>query len=84
MINNEIKLAITIKIGYYFLTMRQCEICKKGSRMVGKRKLLRGHYNPTNWTRKQPNLQKTRLPDGRQLLICTRCIRTLAKKASGV
>ena len=61
--------------------MKTCELCGKGSKMVGHRKLLRGHYNPTNWTRKYPNLQKTTLPDGKKVLICTQCMRTLAKKA---
>ena len=60
--------------------MRQCEICKKGSIMAGTRILLRGHYNPTNWTRKHPNLQKTKRPDGTRVLACTACIRTMAKK----
>lgn len=59
--------------------MRQCEICQKGSRMGGTRILLRGHYNPTNWTRKYPNLQKTLTPDGKRVLACTRCMRTLVK-----
>jgi len=67
--------------------MRHCELCKKTSRMVGTRKLLRGHYNPTNWTRKYPNLQPTRIPEGglaslpagRQVLACTQCIKTFGK-----
>jgi len=29
--------------------------------MGGKRKLLRGHYNPVKWERKYPNLQWARL-----------------------
>lgn len=47
--------------------------------MAGTRKLLRGHYNPTNWSRKQPNLQKTRTPEGKRLTVCTKCIRTMSK-----
>ncbi|MDP3901935.1 MAG: hypothetical protein Q8Q37_03155 [bacterium] len=47
--------------------------------MAGTRKLLRGHYNPTNWSRKYPNLQKTKLPNGKRVLVCTTCLRTLAK-----
>ena len=61
--------------------MRACEICGKTSRMAGTRKLLRGHYNPTNWTRKYPNLQKAVTPDGRKVLACTTCIKTFAKRA---
>jgi ribosomal protein L28 len=59
--------------------MRHCAKCGKGSKMVGHRKLLRGHYNPTNWSRKYPNLQKKRMPDGLRSLICTGCIKTLSK-----
>lgn len=69
--------------------MRHCSICKKTSKMGGTRKLLRGHYNPTNWSRKYPNLQTVRIPEGgfkglaagRQVLACTRCIRTFGKAA---
>lgn len=59
--------------------MRQCAICGKGSIMVGTRKLLRGHYNPTNWTRKYPNLQKSKLPSGKKGLVCTQCLKTQDK-----
>ena len=59
--------------------MKRCMICQKGSIMAGTRKLLRGHYNPTNWSRKYPNLQKTTLPDGTKVSACTRCRRTLAR-----
>ncbi len=63
--------------------MRQCAICHKGSRMGGARRLLRGHYNPVNWTRKYPNLQYARV-SGVRKLICTNCLKTLAKKAAAV
>lgn len=59
--------------------MRQCVICGKGSKMVGTRVLLRGHYNPTNWTRKYPNLQKHKLPSGKSGLVCTNCLKTMVK-----
>jgi len=62
--------------------MRQCAICHKGSQMQGERKLLRGHYNPVNWSRKYPNLQWARV-QGKRTLICTGCIRTISKKARG-
>ncbi len=57
--------------------MRQCAICGKGSIMAGTRKLLRGHYNPTNWSRKYPNLQKAKLPSGKSGLVCTKCLKKL-------
>ena len=68
--------------------MRQCAICKKGSIMGGKRKLLRGHYNPTSTSRKYPNLQFAKVPakggsasggNGTRKLICTKCLKTLHK-----
>lgn len=58
--------------------MRQCATCHKGSQMGGERKLLRGHYNPVNWTRKYPNLQYAQV-DGKRMLICTACLRTMHK-----
>jgi ribosomal protein L28 len=51
--------------------------------MGGHRILLRGHYNPTNWTRKYPNLQMKTI-DGERMLVCTGCIRTLNKPARKV
>ena len=48
--------------------------------MAGTRVLLRGHYNPTNWTRKYPNLQRTRLPSGVRALVCTQCLKQVHKK----
>jgi hypothetical protein len=46
--------------------------------MGGERRLLRGHYNPVNWTRKYPNLQYARV-EGKRVLICTACMKTLHK-----
>lgn len=59
--------------------MRQCANCGKTSIMAGTRRKLRGKYNPTNWSRKYPNLQKTKLPNGKRVLVCTSCLKTLAK-----
>ena len=64
--------------------MRHCEVCGKGSVMGGTRILLRGHYNPTNKTRKYPNLQKTRDASGKRVLSCVECIRTMAKTVKTV
>ncbi len=60
--------------------MRQCKLCGKGSVIRGKRKLLRGHYNPTSTSRKYPNLQYAKV-DGARALICMQCLRTRAKTA---
>ena len=68
------------KLGYYTKTMRQCEICGKGSMMHGARKKLRGNYNPTVRTRRYPNLQKLTVMEGLRVDACTQCIRTVKKK----
>jgi hypothetical protein len=60
--------------------MRQCMLCLKGSLIRGKRRLLRGHYNPVSKARKYPNLQKTSVM-GITVVACTKCMRTLAKPA---
>lgn len=63
--------------------MKACEICGKGSQMQGKRKLLRGHYNPVNWSRKFPNLQRARI-GGTRVKACTGCLRTINRKVTEV
>ena len=62
--------------------MRKCARCEKSFIMGGTRKLLRGHYNPTSWGKKKANLQWTKsYTPGKRALVCTRCLRTLTKKA---
>lgn len=58
--------------------MRHCTKCGKGSKMVGARRLLRGHYNPVNWTRKYPNLQWAKI-EGKREHVCVQCLKTLNK-----
>ncbi|MBU6500222.1 MAG: 50S ribosomal protein L28 [Patescibacteria group bacterium] len=58
--------------------MRKCSICGKGSKIVGHRILLRGHYNPTSKSRKYPNLQWAKV-DGVRKFICVQCLKTLHK-----
>lgn len=60
--------------------MRQCSVCGKGSIMRASRIKLRGNYNPAPKKRKYPNLQKSRLPSGEQVLACTKCIKKLYKQ----
>lgn len=60
-------------------TMKVCEVCGKGSRMGGTRVKLRGKFNPTNWSRKQPNLQKGRNAEGKRIVACTDCIKKMNK-----
>lgn len=59
--------------------MRSCKVCGKGSILVGRRVLLRGHYNPTSTSRKYPNLQVTKV-EGKRTLACVSCIKTIANK----
>ena len=60
--------------------MRQCAVCSKSYLMGGTRKLLRGHYNQTNRTRKQPNLQWATLPGlAGRIKACIKCLRTINK-----
>jgi len=54
---------------------KECAICNKGSKMGGKRNLLRGKYNPTPKKRKYPNLQFATFPDGKRRKICTKCLK---------
>jgi len=69
---------------------KQCAICQKGSRVFGRRKKLRGKYNPTGKVRKYPNLQWLSVPEnvkskkfkpfkGKRVLACAKCIKSLAK-----
>jgi ribosomal protein L28 len=60
--------------------MRKCEVCGKGSVMVQKLVKLRGKYNPTIKKRKKPNLQWLKLPSGKRVLACTKCIKSVGKR----
>lgn len=63
--------------------MRKCEMCGKSYKIAVTRKLLRGHYNPTGKKKRKANLVKITLyKPGHRSLICTRCLKTLTKKAS--
>lgn len=68
--------------------MRACKRCQKSSIGGGTRKLLRGHYNQTNYSKKRANLQWTRLymvgkPEGQKVtqrsMVCTTCLRRLSR-----
>lgn len=68
---------------------KQCAICHKKSQVGGKRKKLRGHYNPTTKVRRKPNLQWTKVPHdtkgfkkGERILACTKCIKAFRKIAA--
>jgi len=70
---------------------KECLVCKKTSHNFRKLNKLRGKYNPSTKKRRYPNLQWTRVPlgvknkkfkefEGKRILICTKCIKTLSKK----
>jgi ribosomal protein L28 len=56
-----------------------CTICSKHSAMGVRLVKLRGKYNPTTKMRKYPNLQWTRLANGKRVLACAKCIKRKAK-----
>ncbi|MFA5084045.1 MAG: L28 family ribosomal protein [Candidatus Paceibacterota bacterium] len=58
----------------------KCYFCGKIPIMGRSRKKLRGKYNPTEKTRKHPNLQWTKLTSGKRVKACTKCIRTRTKE----
>jgi len=60
--------------------MKICQICGKGSIVRAGRKKLRGNYNPTPKKRKYPNLQKTKDKNGKAVIACANCIKTMQKK----
>jgi len=56
-----------------------CAICGKTSEVGGYYVKLRGKYNPTKKKRRYPNLQWTRLLNGKRVLACAKCIKALAR-----
>ncbi|OGZ17462.1 MAG: hypothetical protein A2Z78_00785 [Candidatus Nealsonbacteria bacterium RBG_13_36_15] len=59
---------------------KKCTICGKGSTLVWRRVKLRGRYNPTVKRRQYPNLQWLKLPSGKRVLACTKCIKAKTKR----
>ncbi len=57
--------------------MKVCEICAKGSQMVGgySNRVRATQYNPTGKKRRKPNLQSAKLTNGKKALICTSCLK---------
>ncbi len=56
-----------------------CTVCGKKSGMAWTLVKLRGKYNPTQKVRRYPNLQWTRLPNGKRVLACTKCMKAAAR-----
>ncbi|MFA4998749.1 MAG: 50S ribosomal protein L28 [Candidatus Paceibacterota bacterium] len=59
---------------------KQCAICGKRYNPSWTLVKLRGKYNPTSKKKQKPNLQWTRLPSGKRVLACTKCIKAQGKK----
>jgi ribosomal protein L28 len=59
---------------------KKCSICQKGNLIGGKRKKLRGKYNPVAKKVRKPNLQFFTLPSGKRILVCAKCKKILTKK----
>ena len=47
--------------------------------MGGKIKKIKSAYDPVDWKRRKPNLQKSRTLEGKRVLACTDCIKKMAK-----
>lgn len=61
---------------------RVCQKCKKKPIVMGIRKKLRGHYNPTGKRTRKPNLQWFKDPEtGKRYKLCTKCIHAYFKQA---
>lgn len=60
---------------------RVCAICEKSSQKatVLCNRVRAAKYNPTTTKRQKPNLQSVKLADGKKVVACAKCIRTLAK-----
>jgi large subunit ribosomal protein L28 len=56
---------------------RICEICGKG-RQVGHNVSHSKRRTKRTW---QPNTKKIKLANGKEILVCTRCLKTLTKSA---
>ena len=60
---------------------KECSICGKKSAMERKLNKLRGKYNPSPKKRKYPNLQWVKLPNGKRVKACAKCIKATTKKS---
>ena len=61
--------------------MRQCAICGKSYTYNIARKKIRSKYDPVNRKKAKANLQWFRLPSGKRVKVCTRCMKNLKKEA---
>ncbi len=61
--------------------MRQCAICGKSYTYSIARKKIRSKYDPVNRKKTKANLQWFRLPSGKRVKVCTRCMKNLKREA---
>ncbi|MBI1999269.1 MAG: 50S ribosomal protein L28 [Parcubacteria group bacterium] len=56
---------------------KSCPICEKGTRIGGgySNRTRATQFNPTGKRRRRPNLQWAKLPSGKRVQICTRCLK---------
>lgn len=56
---------------------KSCPTCNKGTKVAGgySNRTRATKFTPTGMVRKYPNLQWARLPSGKRVKICTRCIK---------
>jgi len=59
---------------------RTCSLCGKTSIVTVTRKKLRSKYNPTDKSRRYPNLQWTTLANSQRIKACAKCIKQIGKK----
>jgi len=59
---------------------RKCSICGKRGILAWRLSKLRGKYNPTVKRKQYPNLQWLKLPSGKRILACTKCIKAMGKR----
>ncbi|OGD39183.1 hypothetical protein A2907_01765 [Candidatus Azambacteria bacterium RIFCSPLOWO2_01_FULL_37_9] len=60
---------------------RQCAICEKTSQKatVFSNRVRATKFNPTTTKRQKANLQSVKLQNGKKVMACVKCIRTLHK-----
>ncbi|MBI4121098.1 MAG: 50S ribosomal protein L28 [Parcubacteria group bacterium] len=56
---------------------RICPLCEKTSFVGGSysNRVRATQFNPTGKRRRQPNLQWAKLPSGKRMKVCTKCIK---------
>lgn len=56
-----------------------CVLCQKKPKKAGKWEKTRSQYNPRVRAKQKPNLQWTKNKEGKRILACVGCFRTISK-----